>query len=92
MYRVADLIRIGRIKATSLVAGSTGSETAEVIRARRTISALQREADLATGALEMARTHITTLNEALTAARNQHDKLLAAHNALVLRLPTGGHR
>ena len=86
LVRVADFLAIGRIRPEDLTAGATPGESAEVLRARETITALRMQVAELSGRLRHSDALVDTLRDQL----GQKDKQLAKQadpvSQLIVRL------
>ena len=72
LVNVGDFLEIGRLRPEDLTAGTTPAESAEVLRARETITELKERAAELTGRLGNSDTLVTTLREQLAVKDKQH--------------------
>lgn len=81
---VADFLRLGHLRPEDLLSGGTAAESAEVLRARDTITALTAQVGELTGRLANTDTLVTTLRQQL----DVKDKQLAKQADQVSQLTT----
>jgi hypothetical protein len=86
MVRLADLIRIGRIKPEDLPTGATGAGTAELRRTQDLLVAAQRELGEVRGRLAERDTVVATLTGQVTEKDRQIRKLTEIIDNLGLAL------
>jgi hypothetical protein len=89
--RVSDLVSIGRIPPGALVVPAA-AESAEVVRARSTITELKVQAAEAAAKLKAADAMVAALLSQLEQKDKQIASLTRVHEALVVRVSAGGVR
>jgi uncharacterized coiled-coil protein SlyX len=94
LVNVGDFLALGRLRPEDLTAGNTPAESAEVLRARQSITELRERAAELTGRLGHADTLVATLREQLAVKDKQLAKQAEQITALIARLggfgSTGG--
>jgi hypothetical protein len=82
LVNIGDFLRIGRLRPEDLTAGATPAESAEVLRARATVTALTAQVAELTGRLAQADLVRDTLREQLAVK----DKQLAQQSSQLTQL------
>ena len=65
LVRVADFLRLGHLRAEDILPGTTATESAEVLRARDTVTALTAQVAELTGRIATTDTLVSTLRDQL---------------------------
>ena len=90
LVNVGDFVRIGRLRPEDLTLGATPAESAEVLRARDTITALKAQVAELSGRLAQTDLVRDTLREQLAVKDKQIGQQTALLTQLVARLGQGG--
>jgi len=90
LVNVGDFLRIGRLRLEDLTAGATPAQSAEVLRARETITALRVQVGELTGRLSHSDALVTTLGEQLAQKDRQLAKQADHLTQLICRLGAFG--
>ena len=90
LVNVGDFLEIGRLRPEDLTAGTTPAESAEVLRARQSITELKERAAELTGRLGNSDTLIDTLREQLAVKDKHIAKQAEQITQLIARLGTFG--
>lgn len=86
LVNVGDFVRVGRLRPEDLTTGATPAESAEVLRARETITALKAQVGELSGRLSHSDLHIADLREQLSVKDKQLGAQVNHISQLISRL------